>query len=257
MGTGQKIALGCGCLVLAAAAVGTGFAVYGTYLAKSKIAEVTGGLDKMSAKSSQISALEKKANANPYTAPADGVIPEARLVKFLEVRKLVYGVYERFQQDIKELERKQKAHGSEQASFSDAISGAGKVAQIFTDVRLAQLQALADVGMSEQEYRDIQVAVYKTAWAAESQKQSGKTPSEALAEANRQMQESMKTSLEAARKQGVAVPAFNEQAVKDSENQMTQAAKALEVPAANVALFRKYEADIKKYAMTGLELIGL
>ncbi|HVO11540.1 MAG TPA: hypothetical protein VMX54_12430 [Vicinamibacteria bacterium] len=257
MGTGGKIALGCGCLVLAAGAVTMGVVVYGTYWAKSKVAQVTGGLDKISAKSSQISALEKKANANPYTAPADGVVPEARLVKFLEVRKQVYDVYDRFQADIKELERKQKARGSEQASFSDALSGAGKVAQIFGDVRLAQVQALADLGMSEQEYRDIQMAVYKSAWAAESQKQSGKTPSEALAEANRQMQESMRTGLEAARQQGVSVPAFDEKQAQESQKQMAAAAKALEVPTANVALFRKYEADIKKYAMTGLELIGL
>ncbi len=257
MGTGQKIALGCGCLVLAAGAAATGVVVYGTYWAKSKVAEVSGGLDRISAKTEQISALEKKANAYPYTAPADGGISEARLVKFLDVRKRVYAVYERFQADIKELERKQKARGAEQASFSEALSGAGKVAQIFSDVRVAQLQALADAGMNEQEYRDIQVAVYKSAWAAESQKQSGKTPSEALTEANRAMQESMQKSLEAARKQGVALPAVADRQVQESEKEMAAAASALQVPAANVALFRKYEPDIKKYAMSGLELIGL
>ena len=35
------------------------------------------------------------------------------------------------------------------------------------------------------------------------------------------------------------------------------AGKALEVPKANVELFRKYEADIKKYAMHGLAFVGL
>ncbi len=34
------------------------------------------------------------------------------------------------------------------------------------------------------------------------------------------------------------------------------AGQALEVPRANVELFRKYEADIKKYAMHGLAFVG-
>jgi hypothetical protein len=33
--------------------------------------------------------------------------------------------------------------------------------------------------------------------------------------------------------------------------------KTLEAPRANVELFRKHEAEIKKYAMHGLELVGL
>ena len=35
------------------------------------------------------------------------------------------------------------------------------------------------------------------------------------------------------------------------------AGQALAVPRANVELFRKYEADIKKYAMNGLAYVGL
>jgi len=35
------------------------------------------------------------------------------------------------------------------------------------------------------------------------------------------------------------------------------AGEALAVPRANVELFRKYEADIKRYAMHGLAFIGL
>jgi hypothetical protein len=31
----------------------------------------------------------------------------------------------------------------------------------------------------------------------------------------------------------------------------------MDVPPANIALFQKYEAEIKKYAMAGLEWIGL
>ena len=48
--------------------------------------------------------------------------------------------------------------------------------------------------------------------------------------------------------------------MKDLEKQaeeVREAASSLDVPAANVALFQKYEADLKKYAMSGLEWMGL
>ena len=45
--------------------------------------------------------------------------------------------------------------------------------------------------------------------------------------------------------------------LSDSMKGLDEAAKAMDVPRANVELFRKYETDIKKYAMTGLEFIGL
>jgi hypothetical protein len=241
MTKGAKIALGCGCLVLlVGVAIVVVFGV-GAFWAKSKLHQVTGNIDKLGEKARQIETYEKKANANPYSAPADGVIPEARFVKFLDVRKQVYTVYERFKADINALEAKHKREGNQQ-SLSGALEATGKVAQIFTEARLAQVQALADVGMSEQEYRDIQIAVYRTAWAAESQGQSGKMPAESLREAER-----------AAESQ----PGLSDEDRRKLHESMGQAAQALEVPKANVELFRKYEAEIKKYAMTGLELIGL
>ena len=48
--------------------------------------------------------------------------------------------------------------------------------------------------------------------------------------------------------------------MKDLEKQageVREAAQELDVPPANIALFKKYEADLKKYAMGGLEWIGL
>jgi hypothetical protein len=72
---------------------------------------------------------------------------------------------------------------------------------LINELRLAQAQGLADVGMSEDEYLFIVEQVYKTMWA--------------------------------------------------------DADKSADVPPANLALFRKYENDIKKYAMGGLEWIGV
>ena len=127
-------------------------------------------------------------------------------------------------------------------------------------------RVLAELGMSETEYRDIQIAVYKSAWASGAQTESGKLPAEAvsesMSEAAKQMQDAMRAGLEAAQKEGVPgsgtlsdedVGKLQEQVAKLGED----AGHALEVPRANVELFRKYEADIKKYAMHGLAYIGL
>jgi len=81
-------------------------------------------------------------------------------------------------------------------------------------VRMAQAQALADVGMSEDEYRFMVQQVYKTLWASEVAKVSPGPEG------------------------GASAP-------------------TLDVPPANLALFRKHEAEIKQYAMGGLEWVGL
>jgi hypothetical protein len=259
MGTGAKIALGCGCVVLLAGAAVVGVVGAGAFWAKSKVTEMTGGIEKMQAKTEEIEGWERKAEAHAYTAPADGVIAEGRLVKFLDVRKQVFGVYQQHQAEFKELEAKSKASG-DQPSFSDAMAGMGKVASLFGEVRLTQMKALAEAGMNPAEYRDIQMAVYKSAWAAESVKSSGKMPSEAAADARRQMEEALQKGLAEAQKHGVPGAGMSEEQQKqlaESMKGMDEAAKSLDVPKANVELFRKYEADLKRYAMSGLEFIGL
>jgi hypothetical protein len=45
--------------------------------------------------------------------------------------------------------------------------------------------------------------------------------------------------------------------MREAAKQQREQAKQLDVPKQNIDLFRKYEADIKKYAMSGLEWIGL
>jgi general stress protein YciG len=259
LSTGAKIALGCGCVVLLAGAAVVGVVGVGAFWAKSKVTEMKGGLDKIQAKTEEIERWEKQAQANAYTAPADGVISEARLLKFLDARKQVFAVYQKYEPQFKEIQAKHDTAGKE-VTFTDAMSGLGKVADLFAEVRLTQMKALAEAGMNPDEYRDIQMAVYKSAWAAESMKSSGKLPSEAVAEGQKQMQEAMRKGMAEAEKQGVPGAAMSEEQQKqlaESMGKLGEAAKALDAPKANVELFRKYEADIKKYAMNGLEFIGL
>jgi hypothetical protein len=265
MGTGAKIAIGCGCLLLLGATAVVGVVGMGAWWAKGKITEATGGLERVTAKTDEIDRWERKANANAYTAPADGVIPEARFLKFLDTRKRVFAVYERYEADLRELQRRTERAG-DKLSPSELWSAGGKLAEAFGEIRLAQVKALAELGMSADEYRDIQLAVYKSAWASSAETESGRLPAEAVtestAEAARQVEESMRAGLESAQREGVpGTGSLSDEDVGKLQEHLSRlgedAGQALAVPRANVELFRKYEADIRKYAMNGLAYIGL
>ncbi len=264
MGTGAKIAIGCGCLVLLAAAGVVGVVGMGAWWAKDKIEEASGGLDRMTAQAEEIERFEKQANAHSYAPPANGVIPEARFLKFMGTRKQVYAVYERYDTELRDLQKKAELP-DDKLTLSELWSAGGALAQMAGAIRLAQMKALAAAGMSESEYREIQVAVYKSAWASESETKSGRLPAEAVSEtmsdAAKQMEDAMRSGVEAARKQGVpGATQMSEEDARELREGMEQlgedAGEALHVPRANVELFRKHEADIKKYAMHGLAFLG-
>jgi hypothetical protein len=265
MGTGTKIAIGCGCLLLLGAAAVVGVVGMGAWWAKGKISEATGGVGKVAARAEEIERWEKKANAHPYARPAGGVIPEPRLLTFLETRKRVYAVYQRYEPEFRSLQKKSESAG-DKLTPSELWAAGGKIAELVADIRLAQMKSLAELGMSEEEYRDIQLAVYKSAWASDAEQHSGRMPAEAvsesMSEAAKGMSEAMRAGLEGAQKEGVPGSArLSEEDVKKLQESMThlgqEAGQALDVPKANVDLFRKHEAEIKKYAMHGLAFVGL
>jgi hypothetical protein len=222
----------------------------GAYWLKGKTEEFTGN-------ENRIEELQKKANTTAFDRPADGVIQEARLVKFLDVRKRVFGVYERHRADLEALGQKK------QGDFGDVTKGFA----VINEIRMAQAQAQADVGMSEDEYAFMVEQVYKTAWAAEVSKSSGgKSVSDVTADAYTKAAEAMEQARAASRQ---SAPGSVQS--KDADESMTKGidelreaadktrenAAGMDVPPANIALFQKYEAEIKKYAMGGLEWIGL
>jgi hypothetical protein len=257
MSTGAKIAIGCGVVAILGMVVLVAVIGVGAFWAKGKVEEMAGGLEGMTEKAEEIDRWETQANANPYTAPADGVIPEARFVKFLDVRKAVYSIYE---QHRAELERLAEQAKNKEVSVSDTLEGMGRIAGLTTDLRLALVKALADVGMSEEEYRAIQMAVYKTAWASEIEEDTGQLPAEAM----RQQAEEMPAEAERAAEEAqaspdseVVSPEAMGAAAEQAAEAMRNAARAVEVPRQNVELFRKYKDDIQKYAMNGLAMIGM
>jgi hypothetical protein len=242
--TGAKIAIGCVvAFVLAAtvAVVGLGF---GAWWLKGKAESVVGEQKK-------ITDLQQRANRNnPFVAPADGVIQESRLLKFLDVRKRVFAIYEQHKTEI-------DARGNKkQADFGDMKAFLG----IMNEVRLAQAQALVDVGMSEDEYRFLVTSIYKTGGASAFQKETGKAPSQAMGEAMKQVQDSLQKGAEIAKQQGApGADQISDQDVQKAQKQIAEATdgfKNLDAPQANIDLFRKYETEIKKYSMAGLELAG-
>jgi hypothetical protein len=248
MGTGAKIAVGCGCLLLAGTAAVVAVVGAGAFWAKGKLQDVASGIDAVTAQSEEADRYAQKANANPYSAAADGVIGEPRLLKFLDVRRQVYVVYERYRPELEDIQKKAE-QSSDKLTPGQLWSAGGSLVKLAGDIRLAQMKALAEVGMSESEYRDIQMAVYKSAWASEAEA-SGKLPAEAVGEAIAQMSQQLP--------EGEGANAEAARQLQEAMKELGANAQAtLEVPRANVELFRRHKAEIQKYAMSGLAFIGL
>lgn len=263
MGTGTKIAIGCGIVVLLAGVVAIVGLGAGAYWLKGKAQQAQQYAGDLAAKAEQINKYETEANRNPFTPPSDGVIPEPRLVKFLGVRKLVSTVYEQHKPEFESFQQRTK--DKKDLNLSETLEAGGKIASLVSDIRMVQVKALAEAGMSESEYRFIQQAVYHTAWASEFQKETGMQPGEMMAQSTKaggmSTGEALRRAQEAARQAGMTLPAQPSeedlQKTDEAMKQMADQAGSLNVPQANIDLFRKYEADIKKYAMSGLAFLGL
>jgi hypothetical protein len=248
---GAKIALGCGlAAVLAAGAaviVVGGLAWWGIGKAK----EATEGV------MAEQEAAEKdlqKANANPFTAPEDGVVQEDRLVKYLAVRKRIHD----------EVYLKHKAMIETQAQKETAdLSALAKLPLIMAELRASKARGLADQGMSEAEFSWLSGTVYSN-MILDGVARSGDGTS--VAEANRV---SVRAAAEAAEQAARAaeanpsVPAESKQQLREAADQARAQAdqavemtRALEVPPANRALFDKHRGEILKYTMGGLELLS-
>jgi hypothetical protein len=261
MGAGTRMLAGCGCASLGAAVVVVAGLGLGTWWLKNRATEVAGGLEALTSTTSEIDEWERRANANPYHAPPDGVIPEARLLAFLDVRRAVHAVYLTHEMDLEALQRSAQA-GDVTASASELVRLGGNVVRMFNELRLAQVKALAESGMSEEEYYAIQTAVYVAAGAWQTSETTGALPAEAMTRTARQVRETMKAGIETARERGVpGSDRLSEADVQRLEDALaeveTRGAEALTVPPANVELFRRHEDAIRKYAMHGLALLGL
>jgi hypothetical protein len=248
VGKGAKIAIGCVIATFVVAGA-VGIALFGAaWWGLGKVKQAAGNIG---ARTEEIARYEEQANANPFEQPADGVVREDRLLKFLEVRKQMYAVYLAHKADI------ESAGQHKQASLSDIA----KFGSLVADLQLAKSKALASEGMSEGEYLFHQMAVYQSSWASQVQKDTGKQFGEFLSDAAKQSRGSLKKGVDAAEQAGYPTgekPSDEDVAKAEGAiEELADKAKALDMPQANIDLFRKHEAEITKYAMQGLTFLGL
>ena len=239
----MKVAIGCFAVAVIALFLFIAGVIGLGYWAKNKVKEVTGG-------GPAVEEARKTANAVPFTRPAGNIVAEPRLVKFIEIRASVYSVYEKYRGEIES--RMAKVKEGKSLDFGDISTGL----TLMGEVQRAETMALAKQGMSEDEYAFITGEVYKSMWAdfggAEASKkaikdagQAAKAAAEAMKSAEAQ---GMPTEArEALAKAGSEIAASTQQATRDIENVGTAPE--------NVALFKRYEADLKKYAMPGLRTL--
>ena len=220
LGTGAKVAIGCAILLFVAGIATVVILGGAMWWGKSKLDQVKGEVDKYTGDQARIEELQKKANANVFEEPADGVIAEPRLLTFLQIRKRVYDVYKKHEPEIEA--RRQKKQGD----LSDVTALMGLV----NEIRGVQAQAQADLGMSDAEYHFMVRQIYASSFV-----QQGSSPTATPAP-------------------GEPTPAPGEATPAPGDTTPTLHS---DVPAQNLALFQKHEADIKKYAMTGMEFLGL
>jgi hypothetical protein len=217
-----KVVIGCfavaviGLFLLIAGLVGFG------YWARNKVQEVAGG-------GKEVEEARKAANAVPFTRPDRGL-------------------YEKYRGEIES--RMARVKEGKSLDFGDLSTGLTLIGEIHK----AEALALAKQGMSENEYGFITSEVYKSMWTDFGGSEATKKAIREAGQAAKTAADAMKT----AEGQGTLPPEAREalaQAETEIAKSTDQAARDLEAtPTApeNVALFRKYEAELKKYAMPGL-----
>jgi len=247
---GTKIALGC--VFAAVFAVGVVvLAVFGAaWWGIGKAKEATAGFV---ADQENVEKDLAKANANPFTVPPDGVVQEDRLVKFLAVRQRLHDeVYVKHQAMIEAQAKKEKAD----------LGALAKLPFIIAELHAAKARALAAQGMSETEFNWLFRTVYGNLMLdGMARSGDGTTVAEADRASLKAMAEQAEKASEAAEANPALSPETKEQfraaakRAREEAKRGVEMTKALDVPPANLALFKKHREEILKYTMGGLELI--
>lgn len=247
--------IGCIGLVVIAVVAFTAMFYYGKKWVKEKaekIENVGGGENSEYGKRAT-----KLKEEHPFTAPEDRVITESQLVRFLAVRKAVYGVYKQHEPEMKALENQNQG-------FSEAMKGL----ELINELKLVQVKELENQNMSPDEYTYIVTAVYSS-WFAKAAKEGLKehanytdAANDALQkqidELDKQIQDPNTPEESKEQLQQLKDTLETQKKTLGSDESLKQADTALEnVPQANIDLFTKYQDEIQKYSMAGLEFVGL
>ncbi len=253
MSTGLKVVL-IGCLsviVVSVIALGVGgYFVKNWFTEKSKTIENVLGTDD-SEYGKKVSELNQK---YPFTMPADNIVREDRLQKFLAVRKDMNLVYKQHEAEIKKIADNQNTPG-------DLLRGA----EFINDLRNTQVKSLQAQNMSKDEYTYLVQMVYinwvtmmadKVLQAQEGGTSTVEQHQKSIDEIDRQLQipnlpEEQRGQLQNTKDSLIQQIEMTKQQLQAVEESVRN------VPKENIALFQKYDLEIKQYGMTGLEFLGL
>lgn len=110
-------------------------------------------------------------NAEAWTPPADGAIPEASLQRFIAVQQALQsraGTQLRvLETKYQELEAQHSATGAD-PGLADVLGAYGDLFALLREAKLAQVDALNAQGMSLDEYRWVRTAAYSAVGLTES-----------------------------------------------------------------------------------------
>lgn len=252
---------GCGCLAIGGAAVLVAGLTLGTWWLRDQAIDLSDGLEGLVVRNHEIETWEQKANAHPYEPPQGGIVPEDRLLTFIGVRRQVHQVYVDYEPQL--LQLLEQAEGRAPApSASELLSLGVRATEMYDAVRLAQVKALAEGGMSDREYTAIRNAVYLAAGAARAEAEMGRLPAEAVSQATERLRATLRAALDRARREGLpGTGRVSDEELDRIDEALAQAGtegrETLSVPVENVQLFRRHEAELEKYAMHGLAVLGL
>jgi hypothetical protein len=242
MKTWMKVAIGCiaaaviACFLFVAGLLGFG------YWAKNQIEQATSG-------GPEVEEARRKANAVPFSMPTGGVIAEEQLVKFIEIRANVYSVYQKYRGEIDA--RAEKIKEGKGIDFSDISTSLTFVSEL----QKAEALALAKHGMSEDEYGFISGEVYKSMWTDMSADAGGRKGMKNAADATKTASEVLKEKAgELPPEARAGLEKASEELARSSED-VRRELEGMGTSPENAALFRKYEKDLKKYAMPGLGVL--
>jgi hypothetical protein len=253
MSTGLKVVL-IGCLsiiVISVIALGVGGYFVKNWWAekREKIENVIGTEDSEYGK--KVTELNQK---YPFTPPSDNIVKEDRLQRFLAIRKDMNVVYKHHEAEIKKI-------ADNQGTPSDLLRGA----DFINDLRNTQVKALAAQNMSKDEYTYMVQMVYinwvtmmadKVLQAGEGGNSTLDQLQKSVDEIDQQLQAPNLTDEQKGQLQTTKDSLL--QQIEMTKQQLAAVEESVKnVPKENIALFQKYDKEIREHGMTGLEFLGL
>lgn len=182
----------------------------------------------------------------PFTAPADKVITEDELVRFLAVRKSLYSVWMQHEAEFKEMTQKK-----------EAVSSAFKGLEVMQEVRKVQVTALDSQHMGPDEYTFLDSSVYGVRIKAMMDGLRDGVLQTQIDTLDKQLKEPNLS--EDARKQLTEMRDNLQKSLVESKQstQSTIAQETAAIPPQNMELFKRHQQEIDQYWMDGLQNLGM